>query len=136
MKHLDVVAAVIVFQGKILCMQRGESIHAYVSEKFEFPGGKIEPGETPEKALERELREEMAMEVTVSPDDFLVTIEHTYPDFQMTMHCYVCRPETPVFQRREHLSSVWLQLSELNSLDWAPADRKVVACLVSKGLNG
>ncbi len=129
MKHLEVVAAVIISDGQFLCMQRGESSHAYVSKKYEFPGGKVETGEAPEKALERELREEMELDVVIRPEDHLITVEHTYPDFKMTMHCYACLLDHPAFHRLEHLSSCWLPLSRLDSLDWAAADRKVVSFL-------
>lgn len=85
-KHLEVVAAILIYQGKILCMQRGEGKYAYVSKKFEFPGGKIEPGEAKHAALERELREEMAIQVTIKESDLYMTINHEYPDFTLTMY--------------------------------------------------
>ena len=86
MKHYEVVAAVIEHDGKILCMQRNKGKFDYVSYKFEFPGGKVEAGEERHTALERELREEMDMDISIPEDAYLMTVEHTYPDFALTMH--------------------------------------------------
>ena len=102
MKHYEVVAAVIEYDGKILCMQRNEGKFDYVSYKFEFPGGKVEAGEENHTALERELREEMDMNVSISEDDYLMTVNHTYPDFAITMHAYLCKVDKPDFVRKEH----------------------------------
>lgn len=85
MKHYEVVAAVIEHDGKILCMQRNKGKFDYVSYKFEFPGGKVEAGEERHTALERELREEMDMDISIPEDAYLMTVEHTYPDFAITM---------------------------------------------------
>ena len=125
MKRLEVVAGIIQYRGRILCMQRGESRHAYVSGKYEFPGGKVEKGETGHEALMRELREEMNMKVSVSAGDYYTTVEHSYPDFFLRMHLYRVRVETPEFQRKEHIHHEWLRPEELTRLDWAPADRPV-----------
>lgn len=81
MKQYEVVAAVIEHDGKILCMQRNKGKFDYVSYKFEFPGGKVEAGEERHTALERELREEMDMDISIPEDAYLMTVEHTYPDF-------------------------------------------------------
>ena len=81
MKHYEVVAAVIEYDNKILCMQRGKAKFEYTSYKFEFPGGKVEAGEENHTALERELNEEMDMNVSIREEDYLLTIEHIYPDF-------------------------------------------------------
>lgn len=129
MKHYEVVAAVIEHQGKILCMQRNKGKFDYVSYKFEFPGGKVEAGEENHTALERELREEMDMEVNISEKDYLMTVNHTYPDFAITMHAYLCKVAQPDFVMKEHISFEWLPVAEIDKLDWAEADKPIVAVL-------
>ncbi|MBQ5624717.1 MAG: (deoxy)nucleoside triphosphate pyrophosphohydrolase, partial [Phascolarctobacterium sp.] len=108
MKHYEVVAAVIVYDNKILCMQRDKAKYDYTSYKFEFPGGKVESGEENHKALERELKEELDMNVNISAEDYLLTVDHTYPDFAITMHAYLCKVEKPDFVMKEHISFKWL----------------------------
>lgn len=132
MKHYEVVAAVIEHDDKILCMQRNKAKYAYVSYKFEFPGGKVEAGEDGHTALERELREEMDMHISISEKDYLMTVEHTYPDFSITMHAYVCKLAKPEFVMKEHVAAKWLTRAELDSLDWAEADRPIVKRLQSE----
>lgn len=83
MKQLEVVAAILTYHGKILCMERGKGTYSYVSYKYEFPGGKIEPGEARHEAIERELREEMDVDVTVKESDLFMTVQHDYPDFPL-----------------------------------------------------
>lgn len=132
MKHYEVVAAVIVYDNKILCMQRDKAKYDYTSYKFEFPGGKVESGEENHKALERELKEEMDMNVTINESDYLLTIEHAYPDFAITMHTYLCKIEKPDFVMKEHISFKWLAVNELDTLDWAEADKPIVEFLKRK----
>lgn len=122
MKHLEVVAAILEYDGKILCMERGQGKYEYVSFKYEFPGGKIEPGEAKHEAIERELREEMDVHVTVSEEDLYTTVQHEYPDFSITMYAFLCHLDSPEFVRKEHVAAKWLHPSELPTLDWAPAD--------------
>lgn len=124
MKRVEVVAAIICFEDKILSVQRAESKLPYISKKFEFPGGKIEAGETKKEALKRELIEELS--ITPQIEDLFMTIVHSYPDFELTMHCFICRAETMDITLNEHLSSVWLTRKELNTLDWAEADNPIV----------
>ena len=129
MKHYEVVAAVIEYDSKILCMQRNKAKFDYVSYKFEFPGGKVEAGEENHTALERELNEEMDMNVSISESDYLLTVDHTYPDFAITMHTYLCKVDKPDFVMKEHIDFKWLPVSELGTLDWAEADKPIVEWL-------
>lgn len=124
MKKVTVVAAIIIHENKILCVQRGENKLPYISEKYEFPGGKIEKGETLEQTIIREIKEELVMEIT--PDDQFITVEHQYPDFHLTMHTFKCRCQTRDLKLTEHIDFKWLALDELESLDWAAADIPIV----------
>ena len=124
MKKIDVVAAIIMYENKILCVQRGVSKYDYVSKKFEFPGGKVELNETLEEAIVREIREELNM--VVSPDEFFFTVKHQYPDFFITMHSFICSCDDPAVQLLEHLDYKWLDASSLKTLDWAAADIPIV----------
>lgn len=126
MKHLEVVAGIIIYQDKVLCMQRNVGKYDYISYKYEFPGGKIEEGESKAEALMRELREEMELEVNLSDKDFFITVTHEYPDFSITMHSFVCKTDTMKFVRKEHINHQWLNVEELQSLDWAEADKPIV----------
>lgn len=131
MKHYEVVAAVVIDKGKILCAQRGVTRFDYTSLKYEFPGGKIEQGETPEEALRRELSEEMDYDVEVVRQ--LCVVNHTYPDFSITMQIFLCRPLSSKPTLKEHRSFCWLNPTELDSLDWAAADRCAVELLKGSG---
>ena len=134
MKHLEVVAAVLVNRGEVLCMQRGISRYDYVSEKYEFPGGKVETGESRPEALMRELREEMDLDLNISEADALTTVDYAYPDFRITLHCFLVFTDTRSFIRREHISHIWLPLERLHDLSWAPADEIVVDRLLDRGI--
>ncbi len=123
-KKIEVVAAVIHFENEILCVQRPESKLYYISKKFEFPGGKIESGETQKEALERELREELDIKPRIS--DLFLTVVHTYPDFELTMHSYTCFTESKYLKLNEHISALWLKKDNLQNLDWAEADIPIV----------
>ena len=120
MKRIEVVAAIIMFNNDILCVQRGESKLDYISKKYEFPGGKMEPGETKQEAIKREILEELKMEIEVQ-EEFL-TVNHQYPDFHITMHSFICSCENPSLTLTEHIDFKWLKKNELNELDWAAAD--------------
>ena len=130
MKHYDVVAAVVCRGDKVLCMQKGKTKFPYTSFKFEFPGGKIEDGETPQQALKRELIEEMDYEVEVGEQ--LVKVEHEYPDFSISLDAYICTAVTDKFHMNEHISNRWCTKEELQSLDWAAADVGIVEALLKK----
>jgi 8-oxo-dGTP diphosphatase len=128
MKKIEVVAAVIQYKGKILAVQRGPAKYDYISEKWEFPGGKIEAGESQEQTIIREIKEELDMEINVGPK--LITVEHTYPDFHLTMHTYMCETNQSEPTLTEHLAYQWLEKSELMKLDWAGADVPIVEAIL------
>ena len=119
MKKVEVVAAVIQKDNKIFCAQR--NLSKSMGGKWEFPGGKIEIGETREEALVREIREELDSDIVV--DKYLMTVEHDYPTFHITMHAYLCTLEKGELILKEHNDSIWLTKEELLSLDWADADK-------------
>ena len=121
MKQIEVVAAIIRKEDKIFATQRG---YGEWKDWWEFPGGKIEAGETPEEALKREIQEELSTEIGV--DVFLCTVEYDYPAFHLTMHCYLCSLLTEALHLNEHEAAKWLTMEELNSVKWLPADMEVV----------
>lgn len=124
-KHYNVVAAVIEVDGSVLCMQRGETRYPYTSHRWEFPGGKIEPGETPQQALHREILEEMDLDIEVH--EHLATVTHDYPDFTITLAAYRCTASTTEFAMREHAACRWLPWHCLMSLTWCAADERLIA---------
>ena len=121
MKQIEVVAAIIRQGDKIFATQRG---YGEWKDLWEFPGGKMEVGETPEEALRREIREELSTEISV--DEFLCTVEHDYPTFHLTMHCYLCSLLTKTLHLNEHEAAQWLAKDKLESVEWLPADRKII----------
>ena len=123
-KKVIVVAAIIIHNDKILCLQRGENKFEYISKKYEFPGGKIELGETREQTVVREIQEELKMDIT--PNQDFLTVEHEYPDFFLTMHSFICSCDDPTVYLTEHIDYKWLTISELYGLDWAEADIPIV----------
>ena len=127
-KTIEVVAAVIFREGKVLCVQRAEHEREYVSLKWEFAGGKVEVSESLEEALMREIREELSVDLEVS--EFLMTVEHTYPDFHLTMHVFKCVLDQGEITLNEHVALKWLSIDELDQLDWAAADVPVVKSLM------
>jgi 8-oxo-dGTP diphosphatase len=131
MKKIEVVAGVIFCKDEILCVQRKKNKLHYISEKFEFPGGKIEPGESKEEALHRELLEELNLSMKIK--SFFMTVAHEYPDFELIMHTYICEVESKELTLNEHIDKKWLKVNELNQLDWAGADIPIVEKLVSNG---
>lgn len=121
MKTIEVVAGVIRDGEKFFATQRD---YGEFKDGWEFPGGKLEPGETPEEALVRELKEELAIDILVK--DFICTVEYDYPKFHLTMHCFYCEIQRGTPQLLEHENAKWLSLAELNSVNFLPADVEVV----------
>ena len=122
MKQIEVVAAIIHDdQGRIFATQRG---YGEWKDWWEFPGGKMETGETPEEALQREIWEELETRIVV--ERFVETVEWDYPQFHLTMHCYLCHVESGHLELKEHEAAKWLNKDELESVNWLPADRELV----------
>ena len=132
MKTLNVVGAILTCHNKILCAQRGEGKYDYVSYKYEFPGGKIEPGETPKEALHRELIEEMLVDIDIEDMTCFDTVEHEYPDFIIRMSTFKAPLKEKKITLTEHVDIQWLAPSELDSLDWASADLPIVEKLMEE----
>lgn len=120
-RKIEVVAAVIHKDGRILATQRG---YGEFKDKWEFPGGKMEAGESREEALRREIREELDAEIHI--DNFLCTVEYDYPAFHLTMHCYLCSVVSGTLVLKEHESARWLPAEALESVDWLPADLQIL----------
>ena len=127
MKQIEVVAAIIRKGDKIFATQRG---YGEWKDWWEFPGGKMEAGETPEEALVREIREELSADINV--DEFLCAVEYEYPQFHLTMHCYLCSLIGEALHLNEHEAAKWLTKDELLSVKWLPADVKVVEAIKQK----
>ena len=122
MKQIEVVAAIIHdAEGRIFATQRG---YGDYKDWWEFPGGKMEQGETPEEALKREIWEELETRIVV--ERFVATVEWDYPAFHLTMHCYLCHVESGHLELKEHEAAKWLNKDELESVNWLPADRMVI----------
>ena len=124
MKHIEVAAAVIKNGNRIFATQRG---YGEFKDMWEFPGGKIEAGEEREHALKREIMEELDTEIAI--DSFICTVEHDYPSFHITMHCYMCSVKSGELTLKEHESARWLSADQLYSVDWLPADISVISKL-------
>lgn len=122
MKQIEVVAAIIYnSEGRIFATQRG---YGDYKDWWEFPGGKMEAGETPEEALKREIWEELETRIVV--ERFVETVEWDYPQFHLTMHCYLCHVECGHLELKEHEAAKWLNKDELESVNWLPADWELV----------
>ncbi len=124
MKQIEVVAAVIRRGERYFATQRG---YGEFKDFWEFPGGKIERGETPEEALRREIREELSTEIRVG--ERLTTVEWDYPQFHLTMHAYWCEVLSGDLELREHEAARWLSREELDTVGWLPADIQIVNLL-------
>ena len=121
-KRIEVVAAVIFdAQGRIFATQRG---YGEWKDWWEFPGGKMESGETPQQALRREIHEELDAEIEVG--ELLRTIDYDYPQFHLTMHCFKCKLSDSHLSLLEHEAAKWLAPHELQSVQWLPADKDLI----------
>lgn len=117
MKTIEVVAAIIRKGDKVFATQRG---YGEWKDWWEWPGGKVEPGETHEQALVREISEELDTEISI--DKYLYTVEWDYPKFRLTMHCYICSLLSEALHLNEHEAARWLTADTLGSVKWLPAD--------------
>ena len=129
MKTIEVVAAIIQKGDKIFATQRG---YGDFKDWWEFPGGKMEPGETPEEALVREIREELSADI--HEGKLLYTVEWDYPQFHLTMHCFMCTLVQDALHLNEHEAARWLSMADLHSLNWLPADEMLLP-LIGKEMN-
>lgn len=121
MKTVRVVAAIIIHEDKIFATQRG---YGEFKDGWEFPGGKIEPGETPQEALVREIKEELDIDIEVK--NFLETVEYDYPEFHLSMECFFCTIRSGELILKEHEAAKWLTAETLESVEWLPADRGLI----------
>ena len=128
MEKVEVVAAIIENQDKILCLQRGMSKFDYIAYKYEFPGGKVEEGESQEGALKREIREELKYDIKV--EERFMKVEYHYQDFILIMDSFLCSADTTTFILIEHIDYQWLNPEEFDKLDWAAADIPIVEKLM------
>lgn len=121
MKIIEVVAAIIRRDGAYFATQRG---YGEFEGMWEFPGGKIEPGESREVALKREIQEELGVDIVI--ENLLCTTEYDYPSFHLTMHCYLCSVASGEIELREHKSARWLTAETFDSVEWLPADKYII----------
>ena len=127
MKTINVVAAIIRDGNRVFATQRG---YGDYKDGWEFPGGKIKTGETPQKALVREIKEELDTEVVVG--DLLTIIEYDYPTFHLSMQCFWCQIVEGTLVLKEHEAARWLDLESIDSVDWLPADQIIIPLLKEK----
>ncbi len=121
MKTIKVSAAIIIEDHKVFATQRG---YGDFKDGWEFPGGKLEPGEAPQQALKREIREELDTEIEVG--ERLYTVEYDYPNFHLSMDCFLCKILSGDLVLKEHEAAVWLTKEQLYSVDWLPADLDLI----------
>ena len=130
MKTVNVVAAIIRDGNKVFATQRG---YGDYKDGWEFPGGKIEQGETPRQALVREIREELDSDIEV--EALLTTIEHDYPSFHLSMQCFWCKLVAGMPVLKEHEAAQWLDLEHIDNVTWLPADQKIIPLVKDRILN-
>ena len=127
MKTIKVVAAIIIHENKIFATQRG---YGEFEGGWEFPGGKVEPGETPQEALAREIMEELDTQIEVG--ELLDTVEYDYPKFHLSMDCFLCTIKAGHLVLKEHEAARWLTRETLDSVDWLPADQSLIGKLAAR----
>ena len=127
MKTIEVVAAIIRKDNDIFATQRG---YGDFKDWWEFPGGKMEPGEAPEDALVREIWEELSTEISV--DKYLYTVDYDYPKFHLTMHCYMCSLLSEALHLNEHEAAKWLNKEDIHSVNWLPADEILLPMILNE----
>ena len=127
MKRIEVVAAIIRKDGKIFATQRG---YGDFKDWWEFPGGKIESGESPEQALVREIHEELSTDIII--EKLLHTVEYDYPKFHLTLHCYLCTLASDSLHLNEHEAARWLAKDDIYTVKWLPADEEVLEMLAER----
>ena len=121
MKTIKVVAAIIIDNGKVFATQRG---YGEFKDGWEFPGGKIEEGETAQEAIVREIREELDTEIQA--EELLDTVEYDYPKFHLSMDCFICKVKSGDLVLKEHEAAKWLTKETLGSVEWLPADEGLI----------
>lgn len=127
MKTIEVVAAIIRKEDQIFATQRG---YGDFKDWWEFPGGKMEEGESPEQALVREIKEELSTDISV--DKFLYTVDWDYPKFHLTMHCFMCSLLTEALHLNEHEAARWLSKEDIHAVKWLPADEILLPIIVEE----
>jgi len=133
MDYLDVVAAIIVHNGQVLAVQRGDYKYDYISYKYEFPGGKVEKNESKEDALIREMQEELMIDIFNL--QYFTTVEHSYPDFSVKLYAYICEVDNRDITLTEHIKAQWLPIEKLENLDWMDADKPIMEKLLGHKLS-
>src|SRR5574344_812248 len=121
MKNISVVAAIIIKDNKVFATQRG---YGEFKDWWEFSGGKIEAGETPEQALKREIEEEL--DTVISVDKYITTVDYDYPSFHLNMRCYICHVIKGKLDLLEAEQAKWLTKKDINSVNWLPADKIII----------
>ena len=118
---MEVSAAIITNGSEVLCFQKGKAKHDYLTNRFEFPGGKLEPSESPEQALARELKEELNYDVSGKHLTFYKDIDYDYSDFSVKLHYFIIHDPNPIFVLKEHIDAQWHSIDNLEELNWAGA---------------
>ena len=123
---LEVSAGIFISDSKVLCFQKGSAKYPYLSFKYEFPGGKVESGETPRDTIIRELKEELNVDISNNEIDYLCSTTTEYPDFTVTIHSFLIWVDEINYSLSEHQKAVWSIIEDLDDLDWAKADIEIV----------